>query len=883
MAIKLTQQDLKYINEIKAYAIQNPEWFWSNSEDASEARQWLYSHGASGIVDEIYQETPDNIKQTIDNKKLSSSSQFDKFHEEWKDKQEDASKVVAGTLAASAAAPFAIGGLASAAGTGALGNAGRYALGKADDAVAWLSKSGTKVYDPRHIVQTLLNPTKAYTGAGQAAASTLDVLGAGIGLKHADETVGRWRNGDFHLSDVPQVGLDLVGTIPAVNYFRQMGVSVPRMLSTMYDNTVRSYNNMKNGIEPVYGIRAPIDLSDSDIQRLVDHHIGSSTTRSSRAAEDFDWDAFEEADDIVPGHRLPDPPGEVIIDMPLQSQTPYLQPTQPTQRYQAPVEHVRPASDGDIDFAGRRLIGDYADSIRSSNNSDLDELDEIAGIDEQLDPMDIVLRGRSGDPVNIESVQTGYSEPKYRDLLERVNLSLGVFDDVTFNKVRPRIKQVIEQGFASKKSPEEIELALDKIWEEYNKPMFKERSLNFEGARAELPNSWYPIEEVLSGNIKREYVNPAYSRTKLDIDSVPKQINPQGDQLGYSHYVVIDSDAKSVDKLKRAVENNTPHGGATFEYSKSLQSSPLAHQGYVRQAKQGKGIISYVAPYSGNGYSYADTNMLEGSTWSPRLTGGRINNPSGSELLDLNIRHWEDMLDATDQRVFDSFGGAPTHLDLTIRTPEMGYVPKKITMPIRKHHWSIAPENSQLSHPFVRPNTKFKKEGQFYVDTSEADRAVAALDRYVDSARADELANVEAIRNDWVSDLQGIELPYGAKVIDTKRGIRIQIPSDVSPVTVTPERYLKDFKSHIVPRKNNIFSKLQAKYRQRIADKTLQQIRPDLETIIDQSNTLEKQHREALSRIKVPGVGMSLYQPLAGFRRFKLGGHMPKYFRMFGK
>jgi hypothetical protein len=56
----------------------------------------------------------------------------------------------------------------------------------------------------------------------------------------------------------------------------------------MYDNTVRSYNNMKNGIEPVYGIRAPIDLSDSDIQRLVDHHIGSSTTRSSRAAEDFD-------------------------------------------------------------------------------------------------------------------------------------------------------------------------------------------------------------------------------------------------------------------------------------------------------------------------------------------------------------------------------------------------------------------------------------------------------------------------------------------------------------------------------------------------------------------------------------------------------------------
>lgn len=879
MAIKLTQQDLKYINEIKAYAIQNPEWFWSNSEDASEARQWLYSHGASGIVDEIYQETPDNIKQTIDNKKLSSSSQFDKFHEEWKDKQEDASKIVAGTLAASAAAPFAIGGLASAAGTGALGNAGRYALGKADDAVAWLSKSGTKVYDPRHIVQTLLNPTKAYTGAGQAAASTLDVLGAGAGLKHADETVGRWRNGDFHLSDVPQVGLDLVGTIPAVNYFRQMGVSVPRILSTMYDNTVRSYNNMKNGIEPVYGIRAPIDLSDSDIQMLIDHHL----TRTPRQAENFDWDAFEASDDvnIATRHTLPDPPETVIIDMsgdaPSGYRYPTPEPVQPSPRYQAPVEHTS-ASDTDMDFAGRRLIGDFSDSIRSTerSNADLDELYDLDDITEANNAIPI-------DQRRIDTVRAGYTEPAYRDLANRIKLSLGVFDDATFNEVRPRIKQVLEQGFASKKSPEEIELDLDKIWEEYNKPMFKQSSVKFGNASADLPNSWASLEDVLNGNLPREYVNPAYSRTKLDIDSVPKQITPVKDQLGYSHYVVMDADTRSVDKLKRAVEENTPHGGATFEYSKSLQSSPLAHQGYVRQARQGKGIISYVTPYSGNGYQYANTNMLEGSTWSPRLTGGRINNPSGSELLDLNIRHWEDMLDATDQRVFDSFGGAPTHLDLTIRTPEMGRKPKTITMPIRRVHWSIAPESSQPMHPFVRPSTKIKKEGQFYIDTSEADRAVANLDRYVDSARADELARVDEIRKDWISDLQDIELPYGAKVIDTKRGVRIQIPSEVSPVIVTPEKYLENFGSYIVPSKNNIFSKLQAKYRQHTADKTLQKIRPDLENIINWSKTLENDHRAALSRIRVPGVGMSLNQPIAGFRRFKFGGYIPKYFRMFGK
>ena len=104
----LTQEDLRYINNLTAYAIQNPEWFWSDADDASNARQYLYDNGGKGIVDEIYKETPDNIKKTIGNKKLSNDASFNKFHEEWKDKQEDASKVVAGTLAASAAAPFAI-------------------------------------------------------------------------------------------------------------------------------------------------------------------------------------------------------------------------------------------------------------------------------------------------------------------------------------------------------------------------------------------------------------------------------------------------------------------------------------------------------------------------------------------------------------------------------------------------------------------------------------------------------------------------------------------------------------------------------------------------------------------------------------------------------
>ena len=60
-----------YINKIQELAIKNPQWFWSNDSKATEARQWLYNNGASKIVDEIYENTPDSVKKNIDSKKLS--------------------------------------------------------------------------------------------------------------------------------------------------------------------------------------------------------------------------------------------------------------------------------------------------------------------------------------------------------------------------------------------------------------------------------------------------------------------------------------------------------------------------------------------------------------------------------------------------------------------------------------------------------------------------------------------------------------------------------------------------------------------------------------------------------------------------------------------
>ena len=63
-----------YINKIQEKAISNPQWFWSDAADASEARQWLYNNGASAIVDNIYENTPEDIQKTISYKKLSNTS-----------------------------------------------------------------------------------------------------------------------------------------------------------------------------------------------------------------------------------------------------------------------------------------------------------------------------------------------------------------------------------------------------------------------------------------------------------------------------------------------------------------------------------------------------------------------------------------------------------------------------------------------------------------------------------------------------------------------------------------------------------------------------------------------------------------------------------------
>ena len=62
-----------YINKVQERAISDPQWFWSNSEDALQARTWLRNNGAQSIIDDIYNNTPEEMRMSIPSTMLSKS------------------------------------------------------------------------------------------------------------------------------------------------------------------------------------------------------------------------------------------------------------------------------------------------------------------------------------------------------------------------------------------------------------------------------------------------------------------------------------------------------------------------------------------------------------------------------------------------------------------------------------------------------------------------------------------------------------------------------------------------------------------------------------------------------------------------------------------
>lgn len=63
MAIYKRNDYYGYINKIQEKAISDPEWFWGDSDDAKTAREWLHNNGASAVIDNIYENTPEDVQK----------------------------------------------------------------------------------------------------------------------------------------------------------------------------------------------------------------------------------------------------------------------------------------------------------------------------------------------------------------------------------------------------------------------------------------------------------------------------------------------------------------------------------------------------------------------------------------------------------------------------------------------------------------------------------------------------------------------------------------------------------------------------------------------------------------------------------------------------
>lgn len=97
-----------YINKVQERAISNPEWFWGETDDALQARDWLRNNGAQSIIDDIYKNTPDEMKMRIPTKMLSKETRENRVINQQREKTNNVAKKVAVTGAAIAGAPALI-------------------------------------------------------------------------------------------------------------------------------------------------------------------------------------------------------------------------------------------------------------------------------------------------------------------------------------------------------------------------------------------------------------------------------------------------------------------------------------------------------------------------------------------------------------------------------------------------------------------------------------------------------------------------------------------------------------------------------------------------------------------------------------------------------
>lgn len=115
------------INDAIAKGISNPEWFWGDSDDANAWRR-LFQKNANGdpgaILRQIYESTPEEIRQTIDINKLPNDLKSRVYNKDIAATTNEAAPVVAGISLAPIAVTNPLTTIGSMVGASVLGNVG---------------------------------------------------------------------------------------------------------------------------------------------------------------------------------------------------------------------------------------------------------------------------------------------------------------------------------------------------------------------------------------------------------------------------------------------------------------------------------------------------------------------------------------------------------------------------------------------------------------------------------------------------------------------------------------------------------------------------------------------------------------------------------------
>ena len=470
-----------------------------------------------------------------------------------------------------------------------------------------------------------------------------------------------------------------------------------------------------------------------------------------------------------------------------------------------------------------------------------------------------------------------YDDENYDDLLADLQMKTGLFNNDELREVSPQIRRMLEDGYIAEKAPEELSAELAALWAKYDRPYnltFLRESPNIKVGKT-TPMDY--IEEVVDGTIKEDRkFNDKIRLSKYSKESAPITFNESDALYGDNQWAMFGASDQEIKEMNKLLEDEALHGSVTSERSKSLQSSPVAHYKYAKEAGD-KGLIIYAKDPETGGYFVKPTNGLEGSSWSPRIDNGVIHQSSPSKLLDQNIGSWDAMLSKTEPRVFDEFGKYPS-LSLKIEKPGLS-------------------ESMVIDMPVIKD-----KSGKLIVDRSKATDVVKEMTKEIDDIRKPKLDAIKSQFDENTTRMTMSAIPYERRIqlldgdfdlpsaINTgdgsivymgkqgpvvERGVRSkrQTPLEISLMRDKTgiDSYWQSAgnETKLLPAQSSVQSKVSegTTPRQRIMMARLTPV-----------------YRDFLNKVvgvKAPGYNMVLEQPVTGFRFYKNGGNLPYYLKAY--